>query len=337
MPWTRKATSSPSAFGLSDQLGLGLLEDPDELPADDLPLLLGVADPGQRGQEAVLGVDDLQLDAGGGHEVLLDLLGLALALKAVVNVDAGQLLADGLLHDRGSHRGVHAAGQRADGALGADLGADRGDLLLDHAGGGPARLDARAAVEEVLQHLLAVRGVHDLRVVLDAVELLLVVLEGGDRDHVRGRGDREALGGGGAGVTVRHPHRLLGGRALEQGGAGTGDGQRGTAVLTGAGVVDGATEGGGHELEAVAHAEDRDTGLEQRAVETGGVFGVDRRGTAGEDDRLRVLGEHLRHRHGGRHDLAVDPGLSDPAGDELGVLCAEVDYEDDVRGSGRGR
>ena len=81
-----------------------------------------------------------------------------------------------------------------------------------------------AAVEEVLQHLLAVRGVHHLGVVLDAVELLLVVLEGGDRHHVRGGGDGEALGGGGAGVAVRHPHRLLGRGALEEGGAGPGDG-----------------------------------------------------------------------------------------------------------------
>ena len=77
------------------------------------------------------GVDDLQLDAGGGHEVLLDLLGLALAHQPVVDVHAGQLGADGLLDEGGGDRGVHSAGQPADGALGADLLADRCDLLLD--------------------------------------------------------------------------------------------------------------------------------------------------------------------------------------------------------------
>ena len=37
------------------------------------------------------------------------------------------------------------------------------------------------------------------------------------------------------------------------------------------------------------------------------------------------------------HDLAVDPRLADPAGDELGVLRAEVDDQHGVGGGGRGR
>ena len=41
-------------------------------------------------------------------------------------------------------------------------------------------------------------------------------------------------------------------------------------------------------------------------------------------------GEHLLDRHGVRHDLGVDPRLAHPAGDELGVLGAEVDDEDQV-------
>ena len=40
--------------------------------------------------------------------------------------------------------------------------------------------------------------------------------------------------------------------------------------------------------------------------------------------------EHLRDRHRVRHDLGVDPGLAHPAGDQLGVLRAEVDDEDQV-------
>ena len=57
---------------------------------------------------------------------------------------------------------------------------------------------------------------------------------------------------------------------------------------------------------------------------------VDRRRAARQDDRLRVLRQHLRDRHRVRDDLGVDPGLADPAGDELGVLRAEVDDEDQV-------
>ena len=65
-------------LGVADDVARGLLEDADELAADDLPLLLGVADPGERGEELLAGVDHAQVDAGDGDEVALDLLGLAL-------------------------------------------------------------------------------------------------------------------------------------------------------------------------------------------------------------------------------------------------------------------
>ena len=42
--------------GLGDDLGGGVLEDPDELAADDLALLLGVGDAGERVEEPPLGV-----------------------------------------------------------------------------------------------------------------------------------------------------------------------------------------------------------------------------------------------------------------------------------------
>ncbi len=45
---------------LADDLGLGGLEDPDELAADDLALLLGVGDAGERVEEALGGVDDVR-------------------------------------------------------------------------------------------------------------------------------------------------------------------------------------------------------------------------------------------------------------------------------------
>ena len=51
-------------------------------------------------------------------------------------------------------------------------------------------------VEEVLEHLLAVRRVHDLGVELDAVEPALAVLERGDRRRRRCDAvTREAPGG----------------------------------------------------------------------------------------------------------------------------------------------
>ena len=145
---------------LADDVGLGLLEDPDELPADDLALLLGVGDPGQGVEEALLGVDDVQVDAGGGDEVPLDLLGLALAQQPVVDEDAGQPVADGPLHERRGDRGVDPAGEPADRPAVADLLADPRDLLLDDVDHRPGRPAAGDVEQEVLEHLLAVLGVH---------------------------------------------------------------------------------------------------------------------------------------------------------------------------------
>ena len=174
---------------------LGGLEGADELAADDLALLLGVVDPGQRVEELVAGVDDVE---GGedGLEVALDLLGLALAHQPVVDVDAGEPVADGALHDRGRDRGVDAAGQRADrAAVLADLRADALDLLLDDVDHRPGLAAAGDLVQEVLEHLLAVLGVQHLGVPLHAGEPAVDVLERRDRGDV-GRGEHgEALGG----------------------------------------------------------------------------------------------------------------------------------------------
>ena len=103
-------------------------------------------------------------------EGLDDLRGLVLAQQAVVDEDAGELVADRLVDEQRGDRRVDAAGERAEHALAADLRADPLDLLLDHGGGRPRGRHAGDAVEEVLQHLLAVRRVHDLGVELDAVE-----------------------------------------------------------------------------------------------------------------------------------------------------------------------
>jgi hypothetical protein len=112
----------------------------------------------------------LRLTPGRGHEVAFDLLGLALAEQAVVDEHAGELVADGALHERGGDGGVDPAGQPADDPAVADLGPDRGDLLLDDVGHRPGRSDPGELVEEVLEHGLAVLAVQHLRVELHAGE-----------------------------------------------------------------------------------------------------------------------------------------------------------------------
>ena len=74
----------------------------------------GSMTPASASRKRFVGVDDVQVDAGRGDEVALDLLGLALAQQAVVDEDAGELVADRALHERRRDRGVDAAGEPAD-------------------------------------------------------------------------------------------------------------------------------------------------------------------------------------------------------------------------------
>lgn len=86
-------------------------KDADKLAADDLTLLLRVADAAQLIQEAVNGVDINQISIHLIPEDADDLLRLALAQQTVVDMYAGQLLADGADEQRRNDRGIHAAGQ----------------------------------------------------------------------------------------------------------------------------------------------------------------------------------------------------------------------------------
>ena len=84
----------------------------------------------------------------------------------------------------------------------------------------------------------------------------------------------------------------------------------------------------------IGHAEVVDRRVERRRA-----LDVDALRAAGQDQRRRLRGRRPRRRvmrFG--HDLGVDAQLAHPAGDELGVLRAEVDDEDGVlvAGSGRG-
>ena len=126
----------------------------------------GSVTPASASRKRSLGVDDLEVDAGGGDEVALDLLGLAGPQQAVVDEHAGEVVADGALHQRGGHRGVDAAGQPAQHPLVADRGLDGGDLLLDDVGHRPGGLEPGDVEQEVLEHPLAVLGVEHLRVEL---------------------------------------------------------------------------------------------------------------------------------------------------------------------------
>ena len=127
---------------------------------------------------------------------------------------------------------------------------------------------------------------------------------------------------------MRHPHVLGGGGAGEEGGVLSADHSVGCAVFAQTGLGDGAAEGLGHDLEAVADTEDRHASFKQGLVTLGGAIGVDRGGATGEHDGCRVLGEHLLSAHGVGDDFGVDAGLTHATSNELCVLCTVIYHQD---------
>ncbi len=83
-------------------------------------------------------------------------------------------------------------------------------------------------------------------------------------------------------------------------------------------------------LESIADAEGGQAEREDGGVGGRGVGVVDGAGASAEDEADGVVRIDFRDRRGARQDDREDVVFADPAGDELGVLRAEV--EDDDRG-----
>ena len=156
----------------------------------------GSVDAGQPGQEALAGVDHDQVHAQVLLEGRPEQLRLLLAHQAVVDVDAGQPVADGAMDERRRDGRVDAARQRADdlavdaGGLGVRVDARRISLTVESMKLAGVQVWPRAgdADHEVAQHVAAVRRVDDLGVELDAVQAALRVDEAGERGRVGLRG-----------------------------------------------------------------------------------------------------------------------------------------------------
>src|SRR5918998_953758 len=241
----------------------------------------------------------------------------------MVHEHARQIIADGPVYDHGSGRGIHPAGETADGPGVSDLLPYRLDRVVDDVDWRPLRPALARLEEEVLEDLQPVVRVADLGVELHPEAPLLALLEGDDRDGGRLGGDLEALGGGEDGVAVARPGLLLVRGAREEAVVAPHDYVR-AAVLP---DLDGShlpAEEERHELHPVADAEHRHVEVEERGVHPRGVVLVDAAGATGEDYALRVAGLYLLYGGVVGDQLRVDAGLADPAGDQLGVLAAEV-------------
>jgi hypothetical protein len=93
------------------------LENLDELAADDLALLLGIGNALQVAHELRAGVDVHDLDAEAAGKGVHHLLGFVEAQQAVVDENAGELVADRAVDQRRRHRRIDAARKAEDDLL----------------------------------------------------------------------------------------------------------------------------------------------------------------------------------------------------------------------------
>ncbi len=156
----------------------GRLEHLDERPADDLPLPLRVGHALEPPQEQPRGVLILQLDLEMAPEDFLHHLRLASAQHAVVDENARELVADGLVQQRRRHARIHPAAQAQDHLLRADLRADGLDRLVNVVAHRPVPAAAADAVDEVGQNLAPARRVDHFGVELQAEHACGAVLDG---------------------------------------------------------------------------------------------------------------------------------------------------------------
>ncbi|MPL73681.1 hypothetical protein SDC9_19487 [bioreactor metagenome] len=308
-----------------------VLEHVDEEPADRLALHFRVRHALERAEEerALIGRDQPHVVVVAEHGD--HFLGLALAQQAVVDEDAGQVVADRLVDQHRRDRAVDAAREAADHLLVADLFADLGDRLFAIARHRPVAGEARKP-HEVLVELRALRGVVHLGVELHGVEVTRRI--GGDREGGAGRGaiDLEARGDAADVVAVAHPDLLAPvlEPALEQRQRARGRSDIGAAELGGAMAgFDEAAELLHHHLLAVADPEDRHAEGEGRFRRTRRALAGDAVRATREDDCLG--GETLQEGIGDLligMDFAIDVELAQAARNQLRDLGAEVDDEE---------
>ena len=324
-------------LGAADLLRL-LLEHLDEQPADGLALGLRIGLAFERADEAVGRVDVDQRDVVVAAEHRHHLLRLVLPHQAVVDEDAGQLLADRLVDQHRGDGGIDAARQAADDAALADLRADRGRPPGPCRRPSSSRPSMPAMLCTKLRSSLAPSGV----CTTSGWNMMPYILR---RRHRR-RWRRARLPSvpntskpSGSEITrspwlIQTWWRWPVAHRPSNSGQSLLDLDEGAAELAVVGALGLAAELHAHRHLAVADAEHRHAGLEHdlrraRAADLGG-----RGRAAGQDHRLRL--DALEGLLGllERHDLGIDAGLAHPPGDQLGDLAAEIDDEDGVGMSG---
>ena len=236
------------------------LENVDEELADDLSLLLGLGDTHERRQKSFRGIDRDQLDAECLPKQRFDFLALVLSHHAVVDEDAGQLIADCTMDECRRHRGVDAARKPAHRSAPTDLGTNSGNGRLGEGRHRPGwrsshRCHARNSRGSG-SHPRCERPLDETARPRTAARSERTAAKG---DPSRTRDDAHALGQIEHTITVAHPDRLLAvPRQSRKERIVSFDLECGATVLAIVGGLDPTAQRMDEHLQPVADAQDRD-------------------------------------------------------------------------------
>ncbi|MPN21090.1 hypothetical protein SDC9_168469 [bioreactor metagenome] len=170
----REKLGSPGAFG-------GLVKDFDEGASNDLALAFGVSHAFEALEEKARGILILQLNAEMAFEHLTHHIGFTSAQHAVVDENAGELVADRFVQQRGGDTGIDSAAQAQDDTFITHLLADLRHRNVDIALHRPVLAAAANVMDEIAEHLFAARGVGHLRMKLEPEHLAGMVFDCGVR------------------------------------------------------------------------------------------------------------------------------------------------------------
>ena len=208
----------------------------------------------------------------------------------------------------------------------ADAFAGLSDRPLGDVRRRPVAAAARDVMHEAADDLVALGRVRHFRMELQAVEVPRRVRHPGDGRIGARRGADEAGGQRRHLVAVAHPHvERLAQAAQEARIRGQVDGRM--AELAPVRAADGTAELRRHGLHSVADAEHRHAQVEDGVGNPRRPPFGHRFRPAGEDHASRRKDPYRFGAQVERMDLAVDALFPDAAGDELGVLRAEVDEQ----------
>ena len=313
---------------LADLLRFGF-KDTDEFLADDLALLLRLGHALELFIETLLGVDadKVQVVRAFRAEHGLDLVALVLSEEAMIDEDARQLLADRLREQDRRHGGVDAARKRTERLARANLLAQGFDRRLDEGRHLPVALAQRDAAHKVFKNLRAVFRVHDLGMELYGIELSCRIFHRRDRAVRRLCRHAKAFGRFGDVVGVAHPADALLRYIGEEHGRPVRNLKLRPAVLADGCRLNLAAKFVCHELRTVAYTEDGHAEGKNFLAVRRGILLADALRAARKDDRLGRERTKLLQRKRMRMHLAVDAALAHAACDQLVVLTAKVQYD----------